>query len=56
MLADLRAGLKDRTVVMVTHNPADLHPDDILLDLSAAPPTGGTNDPRLWHREGSLQA
>jgi ATP-binding cassette subfamily C protein CydCD len=37
MLADLRAGLRDRTVVMVTHNPADIHPDDTLLDLSAAP-------------------
>lgn len=36
MLADLRAGLKDRTVVMVTHNPADIQPDDARLDLSAA--------------------
>jgi ATP-binding cassette subfamily C protein CydCD len=36
MLADLRAGLKDRTVVMVTHNPADIQPDDARLELSAA--------------------
>jgi ATP-binding cassette subfamily C protein CydCD len=36
MLADLRTGLKDRTVVMVTHNPADIQPDDARLELSAA--------------------
>ncbi|WP_457966780.1 thiol reductant ABC exporter subunit CydD [Arthrobacter sp. D1-29] len=36
MLADLRAGLKDRTVVLVTHNPADIHPEDALLDLAPA--------------------
>ncbi|HEY8753802.1 MAG TPA: thiol reductant ABC exporter subunit CydD [Arthrobacter sp.] len=40
MLADLRAGLKDRTVVMVTHNPADIQPDDARLDLSVASRTG----------------
>ncbi|MDQ5860861.1 MAG: thiol reductant ABC exporter subunit CydC, partial [Actinomycetota bacterium] len=40
MLADLRAGLKDRTVVMVTHNPADIRPDDARLELSAASRTG----------------
>jgi len=40
MLADLRAGLKDRTVVMVTHNPADIQPDDARLDLSAASRAG----------------
>jgi len=39
MLADLRAGLKDRTVVMVTHNPADIQPDDALLELSGLPAT-----------------
>jgi ATP-binding cassette subfamily C protein CydCD len=47
MLADLRAGLRDRTVVMVTHNPADIHPGDTLLDLSAASLTaaaGGTRE------------
>jgi ATP-binding cassette subfamily C protein CydCD len=47
MLADLRAGLQDRTVVMVTHNPADIQPGDTLLDLSAASLTGaegGTRD------------
>ncbi|MDQ0679035.1 ATP-binding cassette subfamily C protein CydCD [Arthrobacter pascens] len=36
MLADLRAGLKERTVVLVTHNPADIHPEDVRLELSAA--------------------
>lgn len=40
MLADLRAGLKDRTVVMVTHNPADIQPDDTRLELSALSRTG----------------
>jgi ATP-binding cassette subfamily C protein CydCD len=35
MLADLRAGLADRTVVMVTHNPADIGPDDGRLELPA---------------------
>ena len=36
MLADLRAGLKDRTVVLVTHNPADIDPDDAHLVLPGA--------------------
>ncbi|MBT2567021.1 thiol reductant ABC exporter subunit CydD [Arthrobacter sp. ISL-85] len=36
MLADLRAGLRDRTVVLVTHNPADIHPGDARLELSAS--------------------
>ncbi|PNI07990.1 ABC transporter [Arthrobacter sp. AFG7.2] len=35
MLADLRRGLRNRTVVLVTHNPADIHPDDARLVLSA---------------------
>ncbi|TLM83812.1 thiol reductant ABC exporter subunit CydD [Pseudarthrobacter sp. NamE5] len=34
MLADLRAGLHSRTVVLVTHNPADIRPEDARLDLS----------------------
>ncbi|XAS69024.1 thiol reductant ABC exporter subunit CydD [Micrococcaceae bacterium Sec5.7] len=33
MLADLRAGLSARTVVLVTHNPADIDPGDALLEL-----------------------
>jgi ATP-binding cassette subfamily C protein CydCD len=33
LIADLRAGLVSRTVVLVTHNPADISPDDALLDL-----------------------
>lgn len=56
MLADLRTGLQDRTVVMVTHNPADIHPDDTLLDLSAPPRTCGADNSRLRHPEGSLLA
>ncbi|WP_082566743.1 thiol reductant ABC exporter subunit CydD [Arthrobacter sp. Soil764] len=36
MLADLRAGLRDRTVVLVTHNPADILAGDARLDLSAS--------------------
>ncbi|WP_411376199.1 thiol reductant ABC exporter subunit CydD [Arthrobacter sp. MPF02] len=36
MLADLRAGLKDRTVVLVTHNPDDIHPEDVRLVLPSA--------------------
>lgn len=38
MLADLRAGLKDRTVVLVTHNPDDIHPEDARLVLQAGRP------------------
>ncbi len=37
MLADLRKGLRHRTVVLVTHNPADIHPEDTRLVLSGAP-------------------
>ncbi|WP_258805633.1 thiol reductant ABC exporter subunit CydD [Pseudarthrobacter sp. NS4] len=33
MLADLRAGLRNRTLVLVTHNPADIHPEDTRLVL-----------------------
>lgn len=33
MLADLRRGLGSRTVVLVTHNPADIDPADSLLNL-----------------------
>ncbi len=46
MLAELRHGLRDRTVVLVTHNPEDISPDDSRLDLdraaalAAAPTTG----------------
>ncbi|MBT2532464.1 thiol reductant ABC exporter subunit CydD [Arthrobacter sp. ISL-48] len=36
MLADLRAGLQGRTVVLVTHDPADIHPADALLELPGA--------------------
>jgi ATP-binding cassette subfamily C protein CydCD len=33
LMADLRAGLRSRTVVLVTHNPADISPLDALLAL-----------------------
>ncbi|WP_144673495.1 thiol reductant ABC exporter subunit CydD [Arthrobacter sp. U41] len=36
MLAELRHGLRDRTVVLVTHNPEDISPDDSRLDLDRA--------------------
>jgi ATP-binding cassette subfamily C protein CydCD len=55
LLADLRAGLKDRTVVMVTHNPADIHPADTVLDLSAASLTGVAGSDRVPHPAGSLR-
>ncbi|OFI38992.1 ABC transporter [Arthrobacter sp. SW1] len=35
MMAELRSGLEDRTVVLVTHNPADLRPADMRLELAA---------------------
>lgn len=36
MLAELREGLRDRTVVLVTHNPNDIDAADARLDLDAA--------------------
>ncbi|WP_427008054.1 thiol reductant ABC exporter subunit CydD [Pseudarthrobacter sp. H2] len=36
MLAELRHGLRDRTVVLVTHNPEDIGPEDDRLDLDDA--------------------
>jgi ATP-binding cassette, subfamily C, bacterial CydCD len=36
MLAELRRGLAGRTVVLVTHNPEDISPDDSRLDLDRA--------------------
>ena len=36
MMAVLRKGLKDVTVVLVTHNPHDIDPSDERLELSAA--------------------
>ncbi len=34
MMAILRAGLRDVTVVLVTHNPEDIDPSDVRLELS----------------------
>jgi ATP-binding cassette subfamily C protein CydCD len=36
MLAELRDGLRDRTIVLVTHNPNDIDAADTRLDLDAA--------------------
>ncbi|NUU30874.1 thiol reductant ABC exporter subunit CydD [Arthrobacter sp. C9C5] len=36
MLAELRSGLAARTVVLVTHNPEDIGPEDNRLDLDRA--------------------
>ncbi|WP_445154603.1 thiol reductant ABC exporter subunit CydD [Arthrobacter sp. Hor0625] len=36
MLAELRRGLAGRTVVLVTHNPEDISPEDARLDLDLA--------------------
>lgn len=33
MLADLRSGLKEKTVVLVSHNPADIHSTDHVVRL-----------------------
>jgi ATP-binding cassette subfamily C protein CydCD len=46
MLADLRKGLTSRTVVLVTHNPDDIDPADLRLDLDArsAPAMDGAPD------------
>jgi ATP-binding cassette subfamily C protein CydCD len=35
MLADLRRGLRERTVILVTHNGADISADDARLELPA---------------------
>lgn len=39
MLAELRDGLRDRTVVLVTHNPEDIAAEDSRLDLDRAAAT-----------------
>ncbi|KUM37603.1 thiol reductant ABC exporter subunit CydD [Arthrobacter sp. EPSL27] len=36
LIAELRHGLRDRTVVIVTHNPDDISPEDARLDLDRA--------------------
>ncbi|MET1087232.1 MAG: thiol reductant ABC exporter subunit CydD [Arthrobacter sp.] len=43
MLADLRRGLRHRTVVLVTHNPADIGPEDARLVLAAGLGADGEN-------------
>ena len=45
MLAELRHGLRDRTVVLVTHNPEDISPDDSRLDLDRAAALAATPTP-----------
>ena len=45
MLAELRHGLRDRTVVLVTHNPEDIAADDSRLDLDRAAATNAVQSP-----------
>jgi ATP-binding cassette subfamily C protein CydCD len=40
LLAELRRGLQDRTVVIVTHNPEDIDAGDSRLDLDGRDPDG----------------
>jgi ATP-binding cassette subfamily C protein CydCD len=47
MLADLRSGLSDRTVVLVTHNVADIRPEDHLLELSRPGVPGAAQRPGM---------
>lgn len=42
MLAELRDGLRDRTVVLVTHNPDDIDAADTRLDLDGAAAAAAT--------------
>lgn len=42
MLADLRQGLRDRAVVLVTHNPADVQPEDARLVLAPCSERNGS--------------
>jgi ATP-binding cassette subfamily C protein CydCD len=44
MLAELRDGLQDRTVVLVTHNPNDIDAADTRLDLDAAAVAAATGE------------
>ncbi|MFD5277434.1 thiol reductant ABC exporter subunit CydD [Pseudarthrobacter sp. NPDC058362] len=46
MLADLRSGLRDRTVVLVTHHAADIRPEDarLVLGPGAGNTAAGTTD------------
>ncbi len=41
MMAILRNGLKDVTVVLVTHNPEDIDPADVRLELPGGQSSGG---------------
>ncbi|MEC5192467.1 MULTISPECIES: thiol reductant ABC exporter subunit CydD [unclassified Arthrobacter] len=54
MLAELRHGLRNRTVVLVTHNPEDIAAEDDRLDLDLAAgrstPASGPNRPALLAR------
>jgi ATP-binding cassette subfamily C protein CydCD len=43
----LRSGLADRTVVLVTHNLADIRPEDDLLDLSQPEVPGAVQRPSM---------
>ncbi|MET3952007.1 thiol reductant ABC exporter subunit CydD [Arthrobacter sp. UYEF36] len=45
MLAELRHGLRDRTVVLVTHNPEDIAAEDARLDLDRAADRNAARSP-----------
>jgi ATP-binding cassette subfamily C protein CydCD len=49
MLADLRRGLRSRTVVLVTHNPDDIRPEDARLVLAAGPGIASAKQPGSRH-------
>ncbi|MFJ6026524.1 thiol reductant ABC exporter subunit CydD [Pseudarthrobacter sp. NPDC092424] len=50
MMADLRAGLRDRTVVLVTHHAADIRPEDarLVLDSGAEDTAAENTGVRGW--------
>lgn len=45
LIAELRHGLRDRTVVIVTHNPDDMSPEDARLDLDRVAATARPAEP-----------
>jgi ATP-binding cassette subfamily C protein CydCD len=56
MLADLRQGLRHRTVVLVTHNPADIRAEDARLVLAPGPGRASEEHARSEHHGDHLVA
>ncbi len=56
MLADLRQGLRHRTVVLVTHNPADIRAEDARLVLASGTGEASEGDARSDHQGDHLVA